>query len=192
MCIPFSPCFRGHGLNEPRNTRRKRNTRNKKDAECVRSHDMKRLIFALLIIVGSLSFVSAQSKDDAALKALVKQMTDAQMAFDAAALDRIFTSDYIEISPAGEFDPRDKVLGFYKPELKPPAMPALEISEYSIRNYGKLAIVIAKFTYTMTVDGKPTPPRSMRVTFVCRSEKDAWKIASSQYTGIRPPPPPKQ
>lgn len=153
---------------------------------------MKRFIFVLAIIIGSAVVASAQSKDDAALKALIKQMTDAQMAFDAPALDKLFTSDYIEISPAGEFDPREKVLGFYKPELKPPAMPTLEISEHSIRSDGKNAIVIVKLTYTMTVDGKPTPPRSMRATFVCRSEKGAWKIASSQYTGIRPPQPPNK
>ena len=29
--------------------------------------------------------------------------------------------------------------------------------------------------------------RSMRATFVCRSENGGWKIASSQYTGVRPP-----
>lgn len=153
---------------------------------------MKYFGVALLIFCSAV-VVSAQpgSKNDDALKALIKQMTDAQIAYDAAALDKIFTADYIEISPVGEFDPRDKVLGFYKPELKPPAMPALEISEHSIRSYDKFAIVIAKLTYTMTIDGKATPPRSMRATYVCRQEKGSWKIASSQYTGIRPPQPPK-
>ena len=153
---------------------------------------MKYLNVALLIFISaSAAFAQASSKNDAALKSLVKQMTDAQTAFDASALDKVLTSDYIEISPLGEFDPRDKVLGFYKPELKPPAMPGLEISEYSIRDYGKHAIVIAKLTYTMTVDGKPAPPRAMRAMYVCREEKGSWKIASSQYTGIRPPQPPK-
>ena len=152
---------------------------------------MKRLIIvaSLILIAVPTAFAQTGSKDDAALKSLIKRMTDAQLTYDAAALDKIFTADYIEISPVGEFDPRDKVLGFYKPELKPPAMPTLEISEYSIRNYGKYAIVIAKLTYVMTVNGKPAPPRAMRATYVCRQEKGSWKIASSQYTGIRPPQP---
>jgi uncharacterized protein (TIGR02246 family) len=145
--------------------------------------------FALvLILTGSLAF--AQTKDDESLKALVKQMTDAQAAYDANTLDKIFTSDYIEISPVGEFDPREKVLGFYKPELKPPAgkMSAVtEATEFSIRNYGKFAIVITRLNYTITTDGKTLPPRSIRATIVCRKEKGAWKIASAQYTGIRPP-----
>ena len=155
---------------------------------------MKKFVVVVLLILGSVAsaFAQANSKNDAALKSLVKQMTDAQIAYDAGALDKLFTSDYIEISPLGEFDPRDKVLGFYKPELKPPAMPALELSDYSIREYEKFAVVILKLTYTMTVDGKPTPPRSMRATIVCRQEKGAWKIASSQYTGIRPPQPPSK
>ena len=149
---------------------------------------MKFKVLIFILILSGCAF--AQSKDDDALKALVKQMTDAQAAYDAATLDKIFTADYIEISPIGEFDPREKVLGFYKPELKPPAekmSAALEITDYSIRTYDKFAVVIARFNYTITSEGKTLPPRSMRAMIVCRKEKGAWKIASAQYTGIRPP-----
>ncbi len=151
---------------------------------------MKLKVFILLMLLSSLS-VFAQNKDDDALKSLVKQMTDAQAAYDSVALDKILTADYIEISPVGEFDPREKVLGFYKPELKPPAEKmtiATEAAEFSIRVYDKFAIVIVRFNYAMTSDGKPLPPRSIRAMIVCRKEKGAWKIASAQYTGIRPPP----
>lgn len=146
-----------------------------------------KILFFILILSG---FVFAQSKDDESLKALIKQMTDAQTAYDAAALDKIFTADYIEISPVGEFDPREKVLGFYKPELKPPAdkiSATTELAEFSIRNYEKFAVVIVRLNYTITAEGKTLPPRSMRATVVCRKEKGAWKIASAQYTVIRPP-----
>ncbi len=152
---------------------------------------MKLKVFIFLLLFSGVSVV-AQSKDDDALKSLVKQMTDAQGNYDANALNKIFMADYIEISPVGEFDPREKVLGFYKPELKPPAdkmSTTLETTDYSIRNYGKFAIVIARLNYTITSDGKQLPPRSMRAMIVCRKEKGAWKIASAQYTGIRPPPP---
>jgi len=148
---------------------------------------MKLKVFIFLLLLSSVS-VFAQSKEDDALKSLVKQMTDAQSGYDAAALDKILTADYIEISPVGEFDPREKVLGFYKPELKPPAdkmTVSTEATEFSIRVYEKFAIVITRLNYTMTGDGKPLPPRSIRVTIVCKKEKGAWKIASAQYTGIR-------
>lgn len=149
----------------------------------------KVFIFVLVLILTS-SAAFAQTKDDEALKSLVKQMTDAQSAYNTDALDKIFTADYIEISPVGEFDTREKVLGFYKPELKPPAgkmSATTEAAEFSIRNYDKFAIVITRLNYTITSDGKTLPPRSIRAMIVCRKEKGTWKIASAQYTGIRPP-----
>src|ERR1044072_444020 len=82
--------------------------------------DMKFKVLIFILILSGCAFAQS-SKDDEALKSLVRQMTDAQAAYDAATLDKIFTADYIEISPVGEFDPREKVLGFYKPEMKPPA-----------------------------------------------------------------------
>lgn len=148
---------------------------------------MKLKVFIFLLLLSSVS-AFAQSKNDDALKSLVKQMTDAQSNYDDKALDKILTADYIEISPVGEFDPREKVLGFYKPELKPPAdkmTVSTDATEFSIRVYDKFAIVITRLNYTMTSDGKPLPPRSIRVTIVCKKEKGAWKIASAQYTGIR-------
>jgi ketosteroid isomerase-like protein len=154
---------------------------------------MKFKIFLFLLLFLSVS-VFAQTKDDEALKSLVNKMTAAQANYDAAALDKLLTLDYIEISPVGEFDSREKVLGFYQPELKPHAekMTAMtEATDFSIRNYGKFAIVITRLNYTITSEGKPLPPRSMRVTLVCQNEKSVWKISSAQYTGIRSPQPAK-
>lgn len=148
--------------------------------------------FRVFIFVLTLCFTVitafAQSKDNESLKSLIKQLTDAQTNYDPNKLDKILTADYVEISPVGEFDPREKVLGFYKPELKPPAdkmTASVEAADFSIRNYGKFAVVITRLNYTITSNGKSLPPRSIRATFVCRKEKGVWKIASAQYTGIR-------
>ena len=150
-------------------------------------------IIILLLLVSGVP-VAAQTKDDEALKLLVKQITAAQATYDVAALDKLLTADYVEISPVGEFDTREKVLGFYKPELKPPnekMTATIESTDFSIRGYGKFAIVIARLNYSITSEGKPLPPRSIRATFVCRTENRMWKIASAQYTGIRPSQPAK-
>ena len=147
-----------------------------------------KILFAIVLFVVGTVTAQSVNKDEEAIKVVLKQMADAQTAFDAPALDRIFTADYIEISPAGEFDPRDKVLGFYKPSAKPPLgtpTVALDISDHSIRIYDKFAIVIARLDYVIKNGETILPPRGMRITAVMRKEKGAWKIASTQYTGIR-------
>ncbi|HMM80679.1 MAG TPA: nuclear transport factor 2 family protein [Pyrinomonadaceae bacterium] len=152
-----------------------------------------RIVFliVLLVTLSVTSFGQTDGKNEAALKALVQRLADAQMAFDVKTLDSILTPDYIEISPLGEFDPRDKVLGFYKPEMKPPGgiSGKVEFSEYSIRVYSKFAVVIVKETFAAAIAGKPMPPRSLRITLVCRRIGGEWKLASAQYTGIRPKQP---
>lgn len=157
---------------------------------------MTRYLFSVLALVlfSASAFGQTVSKDEAALQLLVKQLTTAQTAYDPASLEKIFTADYIEISPLGEFDPRDKVLGFYAQEEKAKMgnmSAVVEPTEYSIRIYKDFAIVIARLNYTMTSDGKALPPRSIRATFVCRKAGNGWKIASAQYTGIRPSAPAK-
>ncbi|MEO8678944.1 MAG: nuclear transport factor 2 family protein [Vicinamibacterales bacterium] len=150
------------------------------------------LLIVTLVTASGLVFAQPAGKDDLALKDLVKQLIDAQIRYDVATLDKLFTADYIEISPVGEFDTRDKVLSFYAPQKKsdPAKMSMkLETSEYSIRSDGQVAIVIARLNMAITAAGKAMPPASMRVTFVLRKEGSAWKFASAHYTGIRPSKP---
>src|SRR5262245_3346185 len=126
------------------------------------------------IFILSANVVLAQNDDTVVLQSLVKQMVDAQSAYDPARLEKLTTdyytarveklttADYIEISPVVEFDPREKMLGFYKPELKPTNMEVKnEVDEFSVRNYGKFAVVIARLNYLVTMDGKPMPPRGI-------------------------------
>lgn len=151
-----------------------------------------RYLTILAVFLASTFLVHAQNKDESAIRTAINSMTTAQSAYDAAALDRLFTSDYIEISPVGEFDPRAKVLTFYTPaEKEKMAGMSIEVAEEfrSIRVYGDTAVAIVELTFTMSKDGKTMPPRKMMLTAVCRKERGTWKIASSQYTGIRPPAP---
>lgn len=155
-----------------------------------------RIKFTFIAIILSLGagVSQAQSKDDQALKSLVNLLINAQTTYDAKTIYSILTADYIEISPVGEFDPREKVIGFYNAEAKAAAAgvtATVEATEHSIRNYGKFAVVIARLNYTMTAGGKQLSARSIRATYLMKKEKDVWKIASAQYTGIRPSQPPK-
>lgn len=152
----------------------------------------KLITLAMLVLIGAATTVSAQDQTTAAIESLVRQQIEAQTAFDRAKLDSLVTEDYIEISPFGEFDPRAKMLDFYKPEQKPVGIDVkFELNEFSTRVYGKVGVVIVRIDYAMSKGGTPLPPRSIRGTFVCRQDKGKWKVASAQFTGIRSATPPK-
>ena len=144
----------------------------------------------LTLFLTSTFVAQAQSKDETSIRNAIGAMTTAQSAYDPTALDKLFTADFIEISPIGEFDPRAKVLSFYSP-LEKEKSGGFEIAvaeEFrSIRVYGDTAVAIVELTFTMSKDGKTMPARKMMATAVCRKDRGNWKIASVQYTGIRPP-----
>lgn len=153
----------------------------------------------LVLLIGVIGIqaqnTSKQNSDEQALTNLVRQMATAQANFDAATLDKIYASDYIEVSPIGEVDAREKAIGFYKTETNPdPDKMKMVVTadEFSIRPYKDFAVVIVRFTFAQTDNALPArPPISFRTTIVCRKEKGAWKIGSVQTTGIRPPRPPQ-
>ncbi|MBK9164709.1 MAG: nuclear transport factor 2 family protein [Acidobacteria bacterium] len=148
------------------------------------------LAFLALCFFAADSNAQERSAADEPAKALIDRMTTAQAGYDPKTLDAIFTADFIEISPAGEFDPRAKVIDFYKPENAAKAAGiSVTVDEdfRSIRFYGDTAIVIAELSFKMTRNGTALPVRKMMLTAVLRKEKKTWKIASAQYTGVRPP-----
>ncbi len=143
----------------------------------------------ILVLLLLTSTAIAQGQNDTALRQLINTFATAQQDYDPPAMDKILTDDYLEVSPAGELDTREKVLGFYSPDQKPPAdkMTAkTEVDDFSIRVFGKTAVVIATLNYTITSNGQTMPPRAMRATYVCRKIKGRWMIASAHFTGIRP------
>ncbi|HJR08648.1 MAG TPA: nuclear transport factor 2 family protein [Pyrinomonadaceae bacterium] len=159
------------------------------------------LCFALLLLsFAPLSHAAATPPVDFKVKVeqeintLLRQFTEAQKNYDAAKLDEILAPDYVEISPAGEVDPRAKVLSFYAPEKKAARggeLTSYELDEITSRIYGDTAIVVARLPFTMKTPDGQTMSRAMRCTFVCRKVRGKWRIASAQYTGIRAQPPAK-
>lgn len=144
----------------------------------------------LLLFAGVSIQAQKTAKDEEAFRTVINQMTDAQATYDSAVLDRIYSADFVEISPIGEFDPREKVLTFYTPEaMAKSGGVSINIEEHyrSIRMYGDTAVAIAELTFEMSKSGTSLPSRKMMITVVGRKEKGTWKIASVQYTGIRPP-----
>jgi uncharacterized protein (TIGR02246 family) len=153
------------------------------------------LCFALLLLsFASLSHAATPPVDfkfkvEQEINTLLRQFTEAQKNYDAAKLDEILAPDYVEISPVGEVDPRAKVLSFYAPEKKSARQGELtsyELDEITSRIYGDTAIIVARLPFTMKTPDGQTVSRAFRCTFVCRKVRGKWRIASVQYTGIRP------
>lgn len=139
------------------------------------------------------TFDSMKTTVEQDIKALLHQFTFAQKNYNAAKLDEILAPDYVEISPAGEVDPRAKVLSFYAPEKKSERggeLVSYELDEITTRIYGETAIVVARLPFTIKTPDGQTASRALRCTFVCRKIGGKWRIASAHYTGIRPPQPP--
>lgn len=152
---------------------------------------MKNILLISLLLFISASVFAQKSVNDEVIS-VVKQAVAAQENYDPATLEKIYASDYVEISPKGEIDPREKAVGFYKVEDVEKAKartPRYVLDEFQVRQYGKFALIISRFSIGFKNDlQKPLSPVGL-VLYALRKEKGAWKIYSAQFT---PFPPPRQ
>ena len=116
----------------------------------------------------------------------------AQLAFDQPALEGLLAPDYLEISPVGDVDTREEVIGFYSAEAKAKAKAAAgpmpidaALDEVHTSLHGDAATLIARETIRMPSTDGSTRAVTMRVQFQFRRIDDRWWLASTQYTGIR-------
>lgn len=122
------------------------------------------------------------------LAELVRAHAEAQRNFDQARLQALTTDDYIEVSPVGELDSREKMLTFYAPDQQRPA-PAVQVEAPVVRMMGAngdMALVVARLVYTMEAEGQARS-FAMRASYVAQKKGHVWKLLSAHYTGIRPP-----
>lgn len=138
-------------------------------------------LFSALVVAGA---ATAAPDESGALVALIQRHAQAQNAFDQQALKAMTAKDYVEISPVGEVDSREKMLSFYAPEQKQPS-PALQVDEQAVRIFGDTAIISAQLTYTLSQEGA-TRSFALRGGYVARRVDNQWLLVSAQYTGIRP------
>ncbi len=128
------------------------------------------------------------SASNAQVLATVQAFSDARNRFDAEALDTLLTRDYVEVSPRGEIDRRQAVLGFYAADKATP-VPPMTLSTQDVRRYGDTAIVIGSVDYAIPAPTGGTVNRTVRVTYVEQRIGSRWLMASAQYTGVQPPKP---
>jgi ketosteroid isomerase-like protein len=155
---------------------------------------MKKIIIsAILLLMCSFAAFSQTGKDEEVI-AVAKKAAEAQESYDPAMLDKLYASDYIEISPKGEIDEREKAIGFYKVddiEKAKSRTPKYILDEFKVRRYKDYAIVISRFSIGSKMDSQQKPTAVGLVVYALRKEKKAWKIYSAQFTPFPPPPRPQ-
>ena len=129
----------------------------------------------------ALLIASTASAQNIEIPSLVDHFDAARIQHDSAKLSETAASDYEEISPVGEVDDREKVLGFYASELKRTA-PAMTSEPLVIRSRGDVAIITTRESFT--IPGGPV--RSVRVRYVAERAASKWLLVSAQYTSIPP------
>ena len=153
-----------------------------------------RNIALLSIILMISTSVFAQTDKDADLISIVKRAVTAQENYEPVTLDAVYASDYIEISPKGEIDPREKAIGFYKTddvEKAKSRTPRYIIDEFQVRRYKDFAMIISRFSIGPKNDQTKPPSPVGLVVYGLRKEKGKWKIYSAQFTPFPPPKPAK-
>ena len=129
----------------------------------------------------ALSIASTASAQNIEIQSLINRFDTARLQHDSATLTKTLAPDYEEISPVGEVDDRQKVLGFYAPELKRTA-PAMTSEPLVIRSRGDVAIITTRKSFA--IPGGPV--RSVRVRYVAERAAGKWLLVSAQYTPIPP------
>lgn len=137
------------------------------------------------------SSVVSQNKKDEEVITIIKQAVTAQENYDPATLEKLYASDYIEISPKGEIDEREKAIGFYKVpdvEAAKAKTPKYILDELKVRHYKNFAIVISRFSIGSKTNAEQKTAVGL-VLYALRKEKGEWKIYSAQFTPFPPPRP---
>jgi hypothetical protein len=104
--------------------------------------------------------------------------------FDQAAMIAMMASEYQEVSPVGEVDSRERVIGFYAPDNKKPA-PPMTITETVARPAGALGVVTMRIAYAVPGKDGQLQSRALRAGFVARRIGKEWRFVSAQFTPIR-------
>ncbi|RYY09772.1 MAG: nuclear transport factor 2 family protein [Alphaproteobacteria bacterium] len=120
----------------------------------------------------ALSIASAASAQNLEVQSLVDRFEASRIQHDPAALTKTLAADYEEISPVGEVDAREKVLGFYAPELKRPA-PAMTSEPLVIRSRGDVAVITTRKSFTFPGGAA----RSVRVRYVAERAAGGGQMA---------------
>jgi ketosteroid isomerase-like protein len=143
---------------------------------------MRLMGLAILLAIGAPA--AAADTDAQLLAQRAERFVRVRNAFDQAAMTTMMAPDYQEVSPIGEVDSRERVIGFYATDKKVTAPPTT-ITETVARPSGATGIVTMRIAYSMPGKDGQMQTRALRAGFVARKVGGMWQFVSAQFTPIR-------
>ncbi len=140
--------------------------------------------------VPSLVTKVSNGEESVEIKKTIEAFVQATIRFDVESLRKLTHPDFVEISPLGEVDPRDKFLGFYDvpPEKRKSPVTGFEIQDLQRRSLRK-DVVIAHYRQVMMIGSAEAGRKfQIQVTTVLSLESGRWVFCSNTFTPIQRKP----
>ncbi|HEX4945348.1 MAG TPA: nuclear transport factor 2 family protein [Blastocatellia bacterium] len=158
----------------------------------------KKIAFTLGVALSVFWFVSAatsarthtnQSKAEQEVIKVLDEIITALVKRDGALIERVFTDDYFTVFDNGAVGDRARLIESLKSTTS--GWDDWQRVETKVNLHGDTAIVLCRYKV------KGHNPRGSyeadwRSMGVMLKERGQWRLAASQFTVVKPPPPPKQ
>src|SRR6476659_8880826 len=120
-----------------------------------------------------------RSSVEQAIRQLDNERIQAQIAADAAALDRIYADDFIGVGPSGTVRTKPEVISdFTSGDLK---FQSIVTDDVQVRVYGNTAVETGRSTMIGQDKGQ-TVPRDTRFTRVWVKQQGRWRLVANHYS----------
>jgi len=142
------------------------------------------LMMGSLILLAAVSaHAQSQSQSDVVdeIRKVDRERIQAQVNADSAALDRIYSDDFVGIGPSGTLRTKKDVLAdFASGTLK---FQSITTDEVRIRVYGNAAVETGRSTMKGQDAGKVVPEEN-RFTRVWIKQGSRWRLVANHYSNV--------
>ena len=136
---------------------------------------MKQNSFFTILLLASSFFVYGQSSDQKAIRQILKEITAANTSGNYAALDHIYSSDFIFIDRLGKKFDKTERMAYLKVTPHPESF---AFTNEQIRMYGTTAVV----TTEVNIKPKEQEAQTYLTTIVMVKKGGRWQEVSVQST----------
>lgn len=144
-----------------------------------------------MVTILALSVLStALSQPEAEIQQSVDNYFNAVRTYDVKALGSLLDKDYVEVSPLGDVDERNKVLSFYQvpPDQRGPTPAEIKSDQFTIRFPAKGVCGVACRTSMILRQKDKEMKLTFRSSMMWVKRRECWKLAMQHAAALRTPP----